>query len=227
MWKAVYAKTYLEKVRTFSLSRQDDLKKAVQRVLLDPEVDGYKRFYLSPYRQEHPSEKQLTLFFVPLPNPPKRVFFVWVNDDQFLHDTRRNHGDDPCVKEFIRLRDQNLLEDHSEKLHEGVFTVTPRPNAPTFIKFEKLGASVHANIVFDGATYYSMRIFSFNDPDELFDLHGEFLTRLRDHFKKNSLLFEIRDVVGDPSFQKLIRDNIDPSGWLETQSNGEVIWTIQ
>ena len=81
----------------------------------------------------------------------------------------KNHGEDPCVKEFKRLRDSKSLEEYSEAFHEGSFTIVPRPNAPKFLKFDKYGASVHANILYDGVTHYSLAIVTLNNPSDLFD----------------------------------------------------------
>ena len=125
MWKPVYSKTFIEKLGDFPPTRRNDIQKAVERVLVNPDVDRYKRMYLSPYRQEHPSDKTLTIFFVVPKRPQKRVFFVWVNDDQHPHNTHKNHGEDPCVKEFKRLRDSQKLEEYSEDFHEGKFTESP------------------------------------------------------------------------------------------------------
>src|SRR5207245_1978535 len=110
MWKAVYSRSFAESLRKLSKAAREDVEKAIERVLQDPNLATYRRIYLSPYRQEHPSDKTLTLFFVLLPKPPARVFFVWINDSRHPHDTHKNHGDDPCVKEFVRLRNAGLLE---------------------------------------------------------------------------------------------------------------------
>ena len=105
MYKKILSKAFADSLRGFPQARRDDVMKAVDRVLVDPSITSYRRSYLHPYRQEHPSDKTLTIFFAIPARPQNRVFFVWVNDDLHPHDTRKNHGEDPCVKEFVRLRD--------------------------------------------------------------------------------------------------------------------------
>gem|GEM_PF-3168815 len=226
MWKAVYSKTFSHKFRGFHATRQDAIKKAVERVLVNPDVDGYKRIYLSPYRQEHPSDKTLTIFFV-LPKKPKnRVFFVWVNDDQHPHDTHKNYGEDPCVKEFKRLRDSQSLEDYSEEFHEGKFTVVPRPNAPKFLKLEKYGHSVHANILYDGTAHYAMAIATPGNPHDLFDHYALFIEKTREHFLSQKEAFEFRVFAGDTQFENLLQQNMNPAHWKRTVGQGEIIFSI-
>ncbi|MBI1862369.1 MAG: hypothetical protein HYR96_15765 [Deltaproteobacteria bacterium] len=226
MWKAVFSKVFAEKLRRFPSPRRNDIRKAIDRVLVDPDLQGYRRMYLSPYRQEHPSDKTLTLFFVVPAKPSNRVFFIWVNDDQHPHDTHKNHGDDPCLKEFVRLRDSKGLEAYSEDFHEGKFTVVPRPNAPKYMKFEKYGALVHTNILHDGATHYALTLSSLNSPSDLFDHYQRFIEKIREHFLGQKEPFEFRVYSGDLAFQNLLQQNINPGDWKQTSSGGETIFSI-
>lgn len=226
MWKPVYSKTFYEKWQAFVDTRKDDIEKAIKRVLVDPDVDGYKRFYLSPYKQEHPSDKTMTIFFVIPAKPANRVFFVWVNDDDHPHDTHKNHGEDPCVKEFKRLRDSNSLEVYSEDYHEGKLTPKPRPNAPTFLKFEKYGLSVHANILHDGDTYYSLSIATPNNPNDLVDHYALFIEKIREHFLAQKAPFEFRVFDGDAQFGDLLEQNMDLRIWQKTITKGETTYSI-
>jgi hypothetical protein len=225
MYKKVLSKIFANKIRGFSQTRRKDVLKAVERVLVNPELDAYRRPYLHPYRQEHPSDKTLTIFFVIPARPPSRVFFVWVNDDQHSHDTHKNHGDDPCVKEFIRLRDSGSLEQYSEDEHEGEFTVNPR-TGPSFVKFQKYNASVFSNVSHDGTTHYSMAITSMNAVDEIFDHYELFIRNVREYYLSQGQKFEFRIFQGDTSFQNLISNNADHSSWDVTQSGGMEIWSI-
>ena len=227
MSRPVFSKTFSEKLRGFAPTRRDDILKAVNRVLTDPDHNNYRRRYLDPYRQEHPSDKTLTIFFAIPSRPPGRVFFVWVNDDRHPHDTRKNHGDDPCVKEFIRLRDGDFLAQYSEDEHDGKFTVTPRPVGPSFIKFEKYKASVFSNVSHDTVTHFTMAITTMNTPADIFDHYTIFIEKIREHYLSLNQLFEFRVPPVDTAFQNLIRSNANSSHWSHSRVGGMEIWSIK
>jgi hypothetical protein len=226
---AVFSKMFSEKLRGFVPTRRADIIKAVNRVLVDPTNKKYYRAYLDPYWQEHPSDKTLTIFFVVPPKPPGRVFFVWVNDDRHPHDTHKNHGDDPCVKEFVRLRDAKpcLLDHYSQAEHEGSFTVTPRATGPSFVKFEKYKASVFSNVAHDTVTHFTMAITSMAQPRDLFDHYALFIEKIREHYLTHGQTFEFRVPPGDATFQTLLQSNANPSHWSHSQSGGMDIWSIR
>ncbi len=227
MQKAVFSKIFSEKIRGFVPARRDDIMKAVARVLVDPNHTNYHRPKLKPFKQEHPSDKTLTIFFAIPSKPVGRVFFVWVNDDRHPHDTHKNFGDDPCVKEFIRLRDGKLLEEYATDIHEGKFTVTPRAASPSFMKFEKYGASVFANVSYDGTTYFTMAVNSMNSPNQLFDHYGLFIAKLRDNFLSLKQPFEFRVPPGDIAFQSLLQNHTNPGEWNQTNAGGMDIWSVR
>jgi len=195
--------------------------------LVNPDIDNYKRPYLLPYRQEHPSDKTLTIFFE-LPNKQKNlVFFVWVNDEQYPHNTHKNHGEDPCMKEFKRLQDSNLLEHYSEEFHEGKFTIDPKQGAPKFLKFEKYRCSVHANILYDGTTHYALAIATPNNPHDLFDHYNLFIKKIREHFIAQKKPFEFRVFAGDTQFENLLQQNINSADWKREASQGDITFSAQ
>ncbi len=227
MPKAVYSKAFSERFRGFVKARQEDVQKAVDRVLVDPDHKGYRRPYLDPYRQEHPSDKTLTIFFAVPSRPVGRVFFVWVNDDRHPHDTHKNFGDDPCVKEFIRLRDANLLAQYSEDEHEGKFTVTPRPIGPSFVKFEKYKASVFSNVSHDTVTHFTMAISTMSPPNDIFDHYKLFIEQVHKHYQTLKQPFEFRVPPGDTALLDLLKNNANPAHWKLSQDGGMDIFSIQ
>jgi hypothetical protein len=227
MPRAVFSKTFAEKLRSFIPARQDDIMKAVNRVLEDPDLKNYRRWYLDPYRQEHPSDKTLTIFFAIPSKPPGRVFFVWVNDDRHPHDTHKNHGNDPCVKEFIRLRDSNLLAQYSEDEHEGKFTVTPRAVGPSFVKFEKYKASVFSNVSHDTVTHFTMAITTMNAANDIFDHYQIFIEKIREHYAALKQPFEFRVPPGETAFRDLIQKHANPSHWNHSQAGGMDVWALK
>jgi len=229
MSKAVFSQPFSERLRAFNAARRDDVLKAVERVLVDPDHKNYRRSYLHPYRQEHPSDKTLTIFFAIPSKPPGRVFFAWVNDDSHPHDTRKNHGDDPCVKEFVRLRDAKpcLLEQYSEDEHEGKFTFVPRATSPSYMKFEKYKAWVHSNVSYDTVTHYAMAITSMGNPSDIFDHHKIFIEKVREHFISIKQPFEFRVLPGDATFQAILQSNVNPAHWNQTTDGGMGIWSLR
>lgn len=225
MWKAVFSRTFSLKRRDFVQSRQDDISKAVERVLVDPFHTNYQRSYLKPYKQEHPTDKALTIFFA-IPNKPtNRVFFVWVNDDNHPHNTHGNQAD-PCIKEFLRLKNSNQLEDYDEDFHEGKLTLKPRPNSPIFLKFEKYGASVHSNILDDGSTRFAMGVASLSRLDDFFDHYKLFFEKIREHFIQHQMPFEFRAMDGDINFLDILDKNLDAAYWRKTIGGGMTVFTM-
>jgi hypothetical protein len=229
MNKYVFSKAFAQKLRGFVPARRADIMKAVERVLLDPRNNKYHRWYLDPYWQEHPSDTTLTIFFVPITKPPGRVFFVWVNDDRHPHDTHKNHGDDPCVKEFVRLRDAKpcLLEQYSEDEHEGKFTVNPRRVGPAYVTFEKYKVTVFSNVTHDGQTHFTMALASMTQPADLFDHYKIFIKKIREHYQSLKSPFEFRVPPHDTDFLNILRGNADPAHWNCTQDGGMDIWSIK
>lgn len=221
----MYSKIFSEKLRVLTLAVRADIEKAIARVLTNPTLQQYQRPYLTPYCQEHPSDKTLTLFFEIL-GPLNKVFFVWINDERHPHDTHKNHGDDPCLKEFSRLRASGSLETYSQNFHEGVFTVKPRANKPNFMVFEKYGVSVFSPVYHDGAIFYIMAITTRAENDEIHDHYSVFIEKLHQHFSSTKQPFEIRVNSGDHDFQKLVEDNIDPSKWKLNGASGDISWSI-
>jgi hypothetical protein len=108
MHDIVYSKIFALKLRVLNAVSKQDVLKAVNRVAADPTPNQYKRAYLTPYLQDHPTDKTLTIFFKI--ETDNKVFLVWINDQNHPHDTHKNHGEDPCIKEFSRLKNSNLLE---------------------------------------------------------------------------------------------------------------------
>ena len=131
------------------------------------------------------------------------------------------------MKEFVRLRDANLLAQYSKDEHEGKFTVTPRPLGPSFIKFEKYKASVFSNVAHDTVTHFTMAITSMNLQSDIFDHHKIFIEKVRDHYLAQNQPFEFRVPPGDTAFLKLLQDNANPAHWNHTQEGGMDILSIR
>ena len=179
MCKPVKSRIFIKKYGNFSAPEKADIEKAAKRVLTRPDDNQFKRDYLTPYRQEHPTNKQLTIFFEHFQDK-KKVFFVWINDQSCLHDTRKKHGEDPCIVEFKKLQLSGNLEQYSPEIHEGELKITPRDSDPHFFNFNAIDIRSYANVLKDdGGNYYCMGIiFTDNkgeDIDDLFNHHASLL----------------------------------------------------
>ena len=213
--KALKSLDFMERAAALTGAYAGGIQKAIDRVLQDPENDDYKRSYLGKYRQEHCGHKQIKLFFE-VRAAEGIVYFIWINDQTCLHDTLKNHGDDPCVKEFIRRKNENLLELFHKATHEGLFEVEPIDGKPSYIRYSKFDAEIHCNMHLEGDTCVSVSIESEpEDLDETYDILELFLENIAIHFKtktKKKFKFTL-----DPIFYRevirLIKKTADPKVW--------------
>src|SRR5690606_28752442 len=142
-YKVIYSRAFLEKVSGWP----DNLKKiafeAAEHAALDPSLNDYKRPYLTPYRQKHPTtDHQYTLYF--LEQSGREIFIAWINDSSCLHDTR-NELTDPCLKEFKKLQGRRAIENFDPKYHQIVFEVHPDRSKPIRCRSQYLGYETTLN----------------------------------------------------------------------------------
>jgi hypothetical protein len=224
MHNYVKSQIFSEKLRLLSPVSLRDVQKAMARVLVDPTLTQYERPYLGNHRQEHPSDKTVTIFFELLPN--KTVYFAWINDDSCPHNSFKNY-EDPCRKEFLRLKGIGEIPTYSQDFDEGEFEVTPRPNKPSFISFEKYGVSVFSAIYNDTKIFYTMAVTTHAQDHEIHDHYEIFFEKVREHFVGTKQAFEIRVNTGDNSFEDLVRSKISLNGWVEKNDSGNISWSIK
>ena len=218
MKRGIRAREFIRKYSNFREIEKKDIEKAIHRVLASPEDNSFKRDYLAPYRQEHPTNKQLTIFFENFADKDK-VFFVWINDNSCPHDTHTSHGEDPCLVQFKKLQQGGQLEEYCPEFHEGKLQITPRATDPHFLRFSAIDIETYTNILNDGETYYCLSLTSTDrqgdENDDLFIHHlSLFLKVIKEHFKKNNQNFELRI---PPYFNEEISDHLkaayDASDW--------------
>lgn len=224
MFIGVYSKTFSQKLRDdFKDAERADIVKAIKRVLVDPHLHDYKRPYLDHYRQEHPTNKQITIFFEII--DAHKVFFVWVNDDSCLH-TTRTPKEDPCIKEFNRLKDSKAHEVCNKKYHEGDFNIKPRNDFPHYMSFKKYDATLFSTVLNDGDTFYSMNINCMEDETEVFDHYFLYLNCIYNYFKTNNLSFEFRIFNYETELIAKINSAASSVEWQMQISGDLIIWKI-
>lgn len=222
--KEVKARRFISQFHKFSQADQDHLKKAMERVLLDPSLDKYKRPYLTPYKQEHPANPQYTIFFEHL-EMEDIVLFVWLNDYGCLHTTRKP-SEDPCLVEFDKLRKAGQLESYEDAYHLGKLTVKPRFDKPIYIEYEMLDYQVYFHILNDGDTYYSLMLgFHDNEAEDNFNITQHvfkfFLNSFSSHLRiqKQTFEFRIENNVFNNELIDLLKNEHDPSEWKSNQDS--------
>lgn len=213
--KIIYSRFFLERVYYWSIPLKDMAFQAAAHAALDPHHLDYARPYLTPYKQKHPNaDHQYTLFFEIL-SPSISIYFSWINDDTCLHTTRANY-DDPCLKEFEKLRNSNQLESFDPKFHQIQFEVHPDKNKPIRCRSRYLGCETQVNTYQDSAGMYVAHSFNCNDSHyEISRLHiSLFLNELHTHISNNNISFEFR--IYKSGHQKQIdqlTDSHDPKQW--------------
>jgi hypothetical protein len=218
----VKSRRFIKQFNSFSPTDQRHLSKAIKRVLKDPTLDSYKRSYLTPYRQEHPSDPQHTIFFEEI-GKENSVFFVWLNDYSCLHSTRKA-TEDPCLKEFDKLRQSGHLEAFNKDYHLGKLTINPRVTSPHYLKFELIDYEIYFHILTDEESYYSLSIGyhdiksedNINFTNHTFKL---FLNSFAEHLQKQSQQFEFRiePNLFNQDLLQLLEENYNPNQWNTDQ----------
>ncbi len=203
-FQIVYSRKFLEKVLSWRHPLRDMAFQAAEHAALDPDLPEYKRPYLTPFRQKHPTtDHQYTLFFKTI--SATEIFIVWINDTSCLHETRANYPD-PCRKEFERLLAKGELETYDSAVHHVQFKVQPDAARPFRCRSIYLNQKTTLNTYAVGAKDFIGHAFYCGEPDPaIADLHvREFLRLLHAHLTKNGLAFQFQ-------FTKLGHDiEIDP-----------------
>lgn len=190
--KVIYSRFFLERVYSWDKSLRDMAFQAAEHAALDPNHTDYSRAYLTPFKQKHPSsDHQYTLYFEII-NSPTSIFVCWINDDTCLHDTRMSYGDDPCLKEFNKVRTKNNLETYDPKYHNIQFEVHPDKNKPIRCRSRLLGEEIQVNTFPDSSGGFIAHAFNCTDTHREIALKHvkEFLNCLHDHLSKNKIDFK-------------------------------------
>lgn len=189
--KVIYSRFFLERVYSWSQALQDMAFKAAEHAAIDPNHTDYSRAYLTPYKQKHPTtDHQYTLYFEIITTSTS-VYFSWINDHTCLHTTRANY-DDPCLKEFNRLRNLGRLETYDQKFHHIQFEVQPDHKKPFRCRSRYLGHEVQANTSKDASgTFLAHSFNSTETHPDIAKIHIVlFLNELHNHISQNSVPFE-------------------------------------
>lgn len=94
--------------------RFDAINGGVMRALLNPKNVENIPSGLKPYRAEKIGG-QIRLFYEMIEGS-NVVHFVWVNDENCLHDTNNGQENDPCYNEFTRLYNNGLLPKYAPEV---------------------------------------------------------------------------------------------------------------
>lgn len=214
-YKPIYSRMFYEKVFGWSRPLRAMAFEAAEHVCLDPSLNDYKRAYLTPYRQKHPTtDHQYTLYFLEV--SPNEIFFAWINDTSCLHDTR-NQLTDPCLKEFKRLLRRGLIEAYDLSKHKIVFEVHPDRSRPIRCRSTLLNGETTLNsYTADGNTYIG-HAFNCDEPNfEIAKIHvKEFLNCLYGELASSNIPFEFQFTKsGHQREVMLLTSAIDPQKWV-------------
>ena len=179
----------------------------------DPELDEYKRPYLTPYRQKHPTtDHQYTLYFLIVSK--NEIFFVWINDSTCLHTTRANYPD-PCQKEFDRLKENGLLEKFDPNFHKLNFEVNPNKKKPIQCRSKFLNYEITFNSYLQGNEFIGHAFYCDEPIDEIALMHvSQFLNELFLHLDQNKINLQIQFIkIGHSREIQLISDSYNKAQW--------------
>lgn len=214
-WKPIYSRMFLEKVLSWPEPLRRMAFEAAKHVCLDPSLNDYKRSYLTPYRQKHPTANhQYTLYFLEV--LPNEIFFAWINDTSCLHDTR-NQLTDPCLREFNKLRGRNLIEMYDASIHKIVFEVHPDKLRPFRCRSTFLNGETTLNSYTADGSEYIGHAFNCDEPNfEIAKVHvNKFLNRLYDELASNNIPFEFQfSKLGHQREVSLLTSAFDPQKWI-------------
>jgi hypothetical protein len=213
-FQIVYSRKFLEKVLSWRQALKDMAFQATEHAAQDPDLPEYRRPYLTPFRQKHPTtDHQYTLYFKPI--SANEIFVVWINDTSCLHETRANYPD-PCRKEFERLLAKGDLETYDPAVHHVRFDVQPDPARPFRCRSTYLNQKTTLNTFVIGASAFVGHAFYCGEPDPaIADIHvREFLRLLHEHLTMHgaNLQFQFTKVGHDVEIDRLTRTH-DPRQW--------------
>lgn len=213
-FETIYSRTFLIKVFAWPKSLQDMAFEAAKHAALAPDLNDYKRDYLTPYRQKHPTtDHQYTLFFTV--HDQSHIFIVWINDSTCLHDTRANFQD-PCRKEFERLRKNGQLENYEASKHHVQFKVHPDSSKPIRCHSRYLGYDIYLNSYMIGTTEFVGHAFVCEEPNrEIAKIHtSEFLALLHKHLSQKNFKLKFQFTkMGHDEEVALLTNSYDVSQW--------------
>ncbi len=188
----IYSRSFLTKVHDWSEDLRNMVMAAAAHAALNPDLNDYKRDYLTPYRQKHPpTDRQYCLFFTV--HSSTHIFIAWINDSTCLHDTRANYPD-PCRKQFERLRDSGQLETYDSQYHVLQFEVKPDPAKPIRCRSSFLGYNIFMNSYSVGNLEFIGHAFVCDDPIlGIAKLHTQkFLSALCEHLNQKQIQFKLQ-----------------------------------
>lgn len=214
-YNIIYSRSFLEKVFNWPDNLREMAFEAAEHAALDPCLNDYKRPYLTPYRQKHPTTNhQYTLYF--LEQSATEIFIVWINDSSCLHDTR-NKLTDPCLKEFQKLQGQGSIENFDPKYHQIVFEVHPDASKPIRCRSQFLGHETYLNTYFDSSiSTFIGHAFYCEEPNiDIAKRHvKEFLNELYTSLSSASKELEIHlDKNSHPHEVMLLAEGHDQNQW--------------
>lgn len=213
-YKPIYSRAFLEKVFDWTSNLKNMAFQAANHACIDPDLNDYKRTYLTPYRQKHPtSNHQYTLYFKVISSD--EVFFAWINDQTCLHDTH-NKLTDPCLKEFQRLQNKGEIEIYDSQYHQIVFEVHPDKSKPIKCRSRFLGSEINLvshtcdNIDFIGHAFHCDE-----ENHEIAILHAkEFLEKLYLELSAVKISFKFQFIkVGHQDEVALLSQSFNPNQW--------------
>lgn len=113
MWTRAQSKQVQDELKRLEVGnkkerqRFENAMEAITSVLINPLDQGYINYDLGQYRAVDVLA-QYRLFFEII-DSNKVVHFVWINNDDYIHDSSKGK-DDPCYKRFKNLLDRDKLE---------------------------------------------------------------------------------------------------------------------
>lgn len=213
VFSIIYSRDFLIKIHSWPKNLEKMAFEAANHIAQDPDLDDYKRSYLTPYRQKHPTtDHQYTLYFLVI--PPNEIFIVWINDSSCLHTTRANYQD-PCQKEFDRLKRLGQLETFDPNIHYFKFQVNPNKKKPIQCRSLYLNHEVTLNSYFDGTAFVG-HAFYCDDPVEGISIRhvSLFLNELHQHLNQNNINLQIQFTkMGHSREILLITESYDYQQW--------------
>ena len=226
-YKPVYSRLFLEKVLSWPQGLRTMAFETALHACQDPNLNDYKRPYLTPYRQKHPTtDHQYTLYFEIISS--SEVFFVWINDQNCLHDTR-NELTDPCLKEFKRLQTRKEIEKYDQKFHQIVLEVQPDKSKPIRCRSRLLGRETTLNTYPDNSSYIGHAFFCDEENFEIAKIHvSKFLDELHKLLTTNKIEFQFQFTkAGHHHEISLLEEAYNPDRWDPISDREDYILKIK
>ncbi len=204
--------------------RYQNAEEAISAVLLNPGKDyGDLKYNLGKYRAA-PVLAQYRLFYEII-DDEKVVHFVWMNDDDFIHDSSKKS--DPCYERFKTLAQTNKIPKYEKRPPPGKPTINGfwKKTAQIYCSYPDRNGVANSTLVMQQEKKDSYRILDINATVEGVGLELGLLKWVTGLAQNEGVhLYHELDLRADPVKVEMLRTVFKKCGFQSLQDDDVELW---